>query len=130
LVFGREKHGNVVVREIVAEQSGAAVKVVDKAGTWNSIRTSDKKLDTDKPPVGTRVDSKDDVMVVRQITTAGTISVPPEFYVSSSQVRSRAAEIRATTPKEKVKSTMHTELGKFLPSVVVDFIVDNDLYTE
>lgn len=133
LVFGREKQGNVVVREISTEKSTSndpTVKVVDKAGTWNSLRTSDKKLDSDKPPLGTSVDNKDDVMVVRQITTAGNISVPPEFYVSSSHVRSRVAEIRASTPKEKLTSTLHNELDKILPTAVIDFIFENDLYTE
>jgi len=132
LVFGREKQGNVVVRDIVTDKNAAdsTVKVVDKAGTWNSLRKSDKKLDSDQPPVGTSVQDNDDVLVVRQITAAGTISVPPEFYVSSSFVRSRAAEIRSSTPQDKLKLVMHSELGKYLPSVVIDFILENELYTE
>jgi len=88
-----------------------------------------KKLsDSDKPPVGTTVDGNEDVTVVRQVTTAGTVSVPPEFFISSSHIRTRVAEIRNSTPKDKLQEKLHAELGKLLPSKVVDFIFEQDLY--
>jgi len=126
LVFGRQPQGEVLLREIVTEKTdecNTSLKVVDKAGSWNSLRKSEKKLsDSDKPPVGTTVDGNEDVTVVRQVTTAGTVSVPPEFFISSSHIRTRVAEIRNSTPKDKLQEKLHAELGKLLPSKVVDFI--------
>jgi len=46
LVFGRQPQGDVLLREIVTEKtddSKVSVKVVDKSGSWNSLRKSEKK---------------------------------------------------------------------------------------
>jgi len=46
LVFGRQPQGEVLLREIVTEKTdecNTSLKVVDKAGSWNSLRKSEKK---------------------------------------------------------------------------------------
>jgi len=127
IVFGREKKGDVVVREVSTD--GCSVKIVDNSGPWSSLRNSGKKLDTETPPVGVTV-LAEDTLVVRQISNAGEITVPPEFHVSSSHVRSRITELRkSTTQTENLVKVLHTEFEKILPSAVVDYIVTHGLYT-
>jgi len=136
LVFGREEKSSLVVRELVE-----GMPVSDKAGTWKSLRSSLPKdglrssagtkvhLDADAPPVGLNlVNNTEDVVVVREITTAGDVPVPPNYRMSSSHIRTRVGQIRSFTEPDKLTATLHKELDAQLPSKVIDYIAAKGLY--
>jgi len=129
-VFGREQQGAVVVRQVLSASGHNSVVVVDKKGSWNSLRGSLKHSDSDTPPVGVNVED-DNVVVVRQITTAGDVVVPLEFKISSSHVRSRVVELRkSSSVPASLASSLHNELDAIVPGKVLDYIATHGLYTE